>query len=99
MANFQFSSPLVRGFTHQEFTAGTSASTLLDASITPERRVIVIVQNKSTTASIQVILSASGSSGIYVPPLGNISLDNYIGHVRVVASAATTPVHIAYSVV
>ena len=99
MANFQFSSPLLRGFTHQEFSAGTAASTLLDHAPTPTRRVIVIVQNKSTTATIQVILSESGSSGILIPALGNISLDNYNGHIRVIASAADTPVHIAYSVV
>jgi len=32
-----------------------------------------------------------------VPPLGNISLDNYNGAVRVIASAAATSVHIAYA--
>ena len=98
MSNIKFSSPFLRGFTHQEFTAGTADSTLLDAAITPARRVAVIVQNKSTTASIQVILSESGSIGLFVPPLGSISLDNYNGHIRVIASAAATPVHIAYSV-
>jgi hypothetical protein len=32
-----------------------------------------------------------------VPPLGNISIDNYNGVVRAIASAAATPVHIAYA--
>ena len=99
MANFLFSSPLIRGFTHTDVTAGTSVSTALAVAVTPERRVIVIVQNKSTSASIQVILADTGTSGIFVPPLGNISIDNYNGIVRVIASAAATPVHIAYSVV
>ena len=98
MANFAFSSPLVRDFVHADFTAGTSATELLAATLNQERRIIVIVQNKSVTASIQVVLSGSGSVGIYVPPLGNITLDNYTGAVRVVASAAATPVHIAYAV-
>ena len=97
MANFTFSSPLIRGFTHTDVTAGTSASTALAVAVTPERRVIVIVQNKSTSASIQVILADTGTSGIFVPPLGNISIDNYNGIVRVIASAAATPVHIAYA--
>ena len=97
MANFSFSSPLIRGFTHTDVTAGTSASTALVVAPTPERRVIVIVQNKSTSASIQVILADTGTSGIFVPPLGNISIDNYNGEVRVIASAAATPVHIAYA--
>ena len=98
MANFSFSSPLIRGFTHTDVTVGTSASTALVVAPTPERRVIVIVQNKSTSASIQIILADTGTSGIYVPPLGNISIDNYNGIVRVIASAAATPVHIAYAV-
>ena len=97
MANFQFSSPLIRGFTHTDVTASTSASTALAVAVTPERRVIVIVQNKSTSASIQVILADTGTSGIFVPPLGNISIDNYNGIVQVIASAASTPVHIAYA--
>ena len=98
MANFSFSSPLIRRFTHTDVTVGTSAFSALAVAVTPERRVIVIVQNKSTSASIQVTLSDTGTSGIYVPPLGNISIDNYNGAVRVIASAAATPVHIAYAV-
>lgn len=96
---FAFSSPLIRGFTHQNFTAGTAASTLLDHAITPIRRVMVIVQNKSTTATIEVIFSESGTSGVIVPPLGNITIENYNGHIRVIATAASTPVHIAFATV
>ena len=99
MANISFSSPFLRGFTHTDVSVGTSASTALAVAVTPERRVIVIVQNKSTSASIQVILADTGTSGIFVPPLGNISLDNYNGIIRVIASAVATPVHIAYAVV
>ena len=98
MANISFSSPFLRGFTHTDVTVGTSAFSALAVAVTPERRVIVIVQNKSTSASIQVTLSDTGTSGIFVPPLGNISIDNYNGEVRVIASAAATPVHIAYAV-
>jgi uncharacterized protein (DUF111 family) len=99
MANISISSPFLRAFTHADTTAGVAAAELLAAAATPERRIIVIVQNKSTSASIQVILAATGSVGIYVPPLGNISLDNYNGAIRVIASAAATSVHIAYAVV
>jgi hypothetical protein len=99
MANFQFSSPLIRGFIHEDAVAGTSVSTLLPTAVTPIRRVIVIVQNKSTTATIQVILNETDTAGILIPALGNISLDNYNGIVRVVASAETTPVHLAYATV
>ena len=97
MSNISISSPFIRAFTHADATAGVAAAELLAAAVTPERRIVVIVQNKSTSASIQVILAATGSVGIYVPPLGNISLDNYNGAVRVIASAAATSVHIAYA--
>jgi hypothetical protein len=99
MANIAFSNPFIRGFTHQETNAGTTVSTLLPAAVTPIRRVVVIVQNKSTTATIQVIMADTGSTGILIPPLGNIDFDNYNGVIRVVASAADTPVHIAYATV
>lgn len=98
MANFTFSSPLIRGFTHQDYTASTLETIFLPAATTPERRVIVIVQNKSTTAFIQVILSESGAVGILIPPLGNISLDNYNGAVAVVSNEES-PIHIAYATV
>ena len=97
MSNISVSSPFLTKFTHTDVTVGTSASTALAVAPTPERRVIVIVQNKSTSASIQVILADTGTSGIFVPPLGNISIDNYNGIVRVIASAASTLVHIAYA--
>jgi hypothetical protein len=99
MSHFKFSSPLIRGFSHADYTAGLTAAVLLDASIQPERRVMVIIQNKSTTVNIQVMLSSIGAAGIIIPPLGSITIENYSGHVRVSASAASTPVHIAYAVV
>lgn len=99
MSNISFSTPFTRSFVHQDVTAGTTASTILATAVTPERRVVVTVQNKSASETIQVILADTGSVGILVPPLGNISLDNYNGAVRVIASAAATPVHLAYAVV
>lgn len=98
MSNISISSPFLRGFLHGDSTAGLAVSELLPAAVTPERRIVVIVQNKSTANSIQVILSSSGSVGIYVPPLGNITLDNYNGAIRVIASDDFTTVHIAYAI-
>ena len=97
MANFQFSSPLLRGFTHATISVGTSASTALDAAVTPIRRVSVIIQNQHATAIIQVRLSESGSDGFIVKPYESIALDNYNGHIRCISDTAATPVHIAYA--
>ena len=97
MANIQISSPFLRAFTHNDVSVGTTPAIWLDAAVSPERRIIVIVQNQSTSASIEVIFNSAGNQGLYVPPLGNISIDNYTGIVRIFASAAATPVHIAYA--
>ena len=97
MANFQFSSPILRGFTHATVSIGTSASTALDAAITPIRRVVVIVQNQHATAIITVRMSESGTEGFILKPYETMSLDNYNGHIRISSDTAATPVHIAYA--
>ena len=97
MSHFKFSSPLLRGFTHATVSVGTSAGTILDAAVTPIRRVSVIVQNQHATAIITVRMSESGSEGFLVKPYESISLDNYNGHIRCSSDTATTPVHIAYA--
>ena len=98
MANFSFSSPLIRGFTHTAVTVGTSASTALVVAPTPERRVSVIIQNQHATALVTVFFDAAGTDGLKVKAGESISLDNYNGIVRCVSDTAATPVHIAYAV-
>ena len=101
MANISISSPFIRSpFVHADINVGSvSAGTVLSPAPTPQRRILVIIQNKSTTASVQVIFNVtSGQTGIYVPPLGSISIDNYNGGVRVLASAELTPIHVAYAI-
>jgi hypothetical protein len=98
MANITFSSPFIRGFIHQDSIANIAASTLLAAATTPERRVIVIIQNKSSTASVDVILASTGTAGIILRPFESLRLENYNGIIRADATADATPVHIAYAV-
>jgi uncharacterized protein (DUF111 family) len=94
----QYSGPFIKGFTHEDFTAGTIAATVLPTAPSPMRRVSVIVQNNSSTANITVIFASTGSSGLLVLPNTFIQIDNYNGPVRLKATAADTPVHIAYAV-
>jgi hypothetical protein len=98
MSNISISSPFIRAFTHATETIGTSASTILAVAVTPERRISVIIQNQDPTATVTVILSASGTDGLKVKAGESISLDNYNGIVRCVSNTAATPVHIAYAV-
>jgi len=99
MSSLTLSSPLLKGFIHADATIGTASTLLLDANSAFSKRVIVIVQNKSATATIEVRFAETGSVGLLVPPLSNISIDNYNGHVRAFSTAAGTLVHVAYSVV
>lgn len=91
-----FSTPTIRRMVHANATVGLTAVEVLTPPVLPERRVIVIIQNQSSTANIKVIFNSTGTDGILLAPLGSFSLDNYAGVVRVVATAAGTPVHIAY---
>ena len=99
MANIQISSPFLRGFTHTAVTIGTSYAVALDAAVTPERRMRVILQNQHASAIVSVRFAATGTVGLNVKPGESISLDNYNGIVRCVSDTAATTVHIAYAVV
>lgn len=97
MGVIQVSSPILKTFVHADVTVGTAISTILTTNTTTSKRVIILIQNKSATATIEVRFSESASVGILVPPLSNISVDNYNGIVRCSSSAASTLVHVAYS--
>lgn len=100
MGQIQISTPFLKGITHTDTTIGTSKVLLLAApSESYVKRIVVIVQNKSSTATIQVIGNATDTVGIAVPPLGSIKLDNYNGGLWAFSSAASTNVHIAISAV
>jgi hypothetical protein len=98
MSHISISSPFLVSFTHADITVGNSTPVqVLSSAATGTRRVIVFLQNKSSIDSLQVILASTGSVGILVPPLGNITLDNYNGAIRAISTGASTTVHIATS--
>jgi len=99
MSIIQTSSPFLRTFTHSTTSVGTSIVTLQSAGGVGEKRISTIIQNQSAAATITVIMSATDSVGIVLQPATFFNIDNYNGIIRVVASAAATPVHLAYSVV
>jgi len=91
-----FSTPAIRKMSHSDVTVNTTSSVILNPPLQPERRVVVIIQNKSSTAKIQVILNTSGDVGLLLSPLTSITLDNYNGTVRCISDTSSTLVHIAY---
>jgi hypothetical protein len=100
MANIAFSTPFTKSFIHTNATVGVAATEILAATANAyDKRVLLIVQNQHATNSVQVIFDSVGSSGIMLLPNQSISIENYNGPVRAVASGATTPVHIAQALV
>ena len=90
----QFSSPLLRKFTHADTTIGTAIVTLLAAADVSEKRISTTVQNKSAE-TIQVIFNDTSTVGLQVLPQQSIQLDNYQGIIRVKSTGAGTVVHLA----
>ena len=97
MSHIEYTGPFIKGFVHSDTTVGLTAAEALAIAPAGSRRVSLVIQNLSTTATVQAILAASGSVGIRIPPLGNITQENYNGPVRLISSVAATPVHIAYA--
>lgn len=97
MSHIEYTGPFVKGYVHSDITVGLAAAEVLPIAPAGTRRVGLVIQNLSSTATVQAILASSGSVGIRIPPLGNISQENYNGPVRLISSVAATPVHIAYA--
>lgn len=97
MSKIEYTGSFIKGFVHADTTVGTAAAEVLAIAPAGTRRVSLVIQNLSTSATVQAILASSGSVGIRIPPLGNITQENYNGPVRLISSAAATPVHIAYA--
>ena len=102
-SQIQLSSPFLKGFVHADVSVGTAKQVLLVPPTSPtEKRIVVIVQNTSSTVNIQVwgdSIAASSTNGIVVFPQASLVLDNYNGGLWAKANAAGTSVHVAYSAV
>ena len=91
----QFSTPALRKMSHSDITTTTSFVQILAPRVLPERRVIVAIQNKSTTATLEVIFDTSGTAGLSIPPNQTISVDNYNGTVLLKSDTAGSIAHLA----
>lgn len=99
MSSISISTPFHKKFVHTDHTVGTAATILLPAVNPGERRIATIIQNKSSTATLTLIFSDTGTVGFSLQPSTLFSIDNYNGTIMVASSAPNTVVHIAYSLV
>ena len=92
-----FSTPALRKLTHlPNYICTTSYVEVLAPRVLPERRVVVVIQNKSTTAYLEVVFHSTGNAGLLIGPMQTFSVDNYNGSVRLKSDTAGSIAHIAY---
>jgi hypothetical protein len=92
-----FSTPALRKLTHlADYTCTTSYVEVLPARTLPERRVVVIIQNKDSSAKLEVVFDSTGTAGLIIPPEQTISIENYNGVVRLKSNTGGSIAHIAY---
>lgn len=99
MAISQLSSPLLKKFTHANFTVGLSETNVIGPEAPGVARVSTIIQNTHGSNTLTVILNDTGTTGFVIQPATFFSIDNYCGTVRLKGSGAGTTVHIAYATV
>lgn len=73
----------------------TSFAQILGPRVLPERRVVVVIQNKSATATLEVIFDTTGSTGLFIPPNQTISVENYNGSVLLRSDSSGSIAHLA----
>lgn len=97
MSHIAYQGAFIKGYIHADVSVGTTAAQFLATAPAGTRRVAVVIQNTSATATVQAIFADAGAVGIRIPPLGSITQENYNGTVRLIATAAATQVHLAYA--
>ena len=96
MSNITYQGAFIKGYIHADVAVTPTATEFLAMAPAGTRRVALVIQNTSATATVQAIFADTGAVGIRIPPLGSITQENYNGTVRLIASA-NTQVHIAYA--
>jgi hypothetical protein len=90
-----FSSPSLRRFsTTQVATSTTKAQVLTPPANITTRRIVLLVQNTSTTDTVQLMGNATDTVGVVLPPQSQFSLDNYNGGLWAVADSGTPSINI-----
>lgn len=92
-----FSTPALRKLVHlPDYTCTTSYAVVLSERVLPERRVVVLIQNKSSSANLEIVFDTTATAGILLAPLQTFSIENYNGVVRLKSDTAGSIAHIAY---
>lgn len=98
MSHIKISSPFFSKLNHQEGTVGTANILIFEAVNPGEKRILLIIQNKSTDV-ISVILSSDPSitTGINIQPNQLVSFDNYNGALQCKSTGENSTIHVAFA--
>ena len=101
-SNVSISAPFVPRFYHNNATMTGSYAQVLAASVVPEKRVNLVLQNQDSTLAIMVRLAGSSDTntgGLMIAAGASLSLDSYKGAVQAMATSGTPTLHIAYATI
>lgn len=90
-----FSTPALRRLSHSNVTLTLAYQTVINPRVLPERRVVIAIQNKSTTANIEAVFNDTDTDGILIAPMETFTIDNFNGTVRLKSYANGSIAHIA----
>lgn len=98
MSHIKISSPFFSRLTHEEGSIGTTIEDILDAVKPGEKRILLVIQNKSSDV-ITAILNgdAAVTDGIAIQPNQLVSFDNYNGPLRCKSSGSSSLLHVAFA--
>lgn len=98
MSHIKISSPFFSKLTHTENTIGTAVSTIIPAVNPGEKRILLVIQNKSTDVITAILNGDSAVTvGIDIQPNQLISFDNYNGVLRCKSAGASSLLHVAFA--
>lgn len=90
-----FSTPALRRLSHSNVTLTLSYQTVISPRVLPERRVVIAIQNRSTTAFVEAVFNDTDASGILIGPRETFSIENFNGTVRLKSDTNGSIAHIA----
>jgi hypothetical protein len=91
----QTSSPFLRSYTTtQTALSTTKIEVLAPPTNVTTKRIVVLIQNTSTSDTVQIMGNDTDVVGIILPPQSQFSIDNYQGYLYAIANSGTPSINI-----
>lgn len=95
MAIISTSSPFLRSFSTTQAVLSTSPAQVLSTPVNiSTKRIVVLIQNTSTSDTVQIMGNSTDTIGIVLPPQSQFSIDNYQGGLWAFSNSGTPAINI-----